>query len=169
MDNDCSFGAWLQLRRKALALTQGDLARLVGCAEVTVQKIEADERRPSVQVAVLLATHLRLPAELHARFTEAARGTRSVDQLPPPNALDAAPPTRVLAEPMIAPAHNLPVELSSFVGRVRELGLAETLLRDNRLLTLSLAVTAGREDRRLCALPRLGEYADHGLGAKPPG
>src|SRR5215207_5779708 len=54
-----SFGAWLKQRRKALDLTQADLARLVGCAVVSIRKIEADEQRPSRQTAERLAQHLQ--------------------------------------------------------------------------------------------------------------
>ena len=47
-----------------LELSQAELARLVGCAEVTIRKIEADERRPSPQIAERLAQSLELaPAE----------------------------------------------------------------------------------------------------------
>ena len=46
-----SFGHWLQRRRKALDLTQEELARRVGCAAETLRKIEADARRPSRQIA----------------------------------------------------------------------------------------------------------------------
>jgi hypothetical protein len=35
MDLDASFGHWLTLRRKALRLTQTELAGQVGCAVVT--------------------------------------------------------------------------------------------------------------------------------------
>ena len=41
-----SFGRWLRQRRKALDLTQADLADQVGCSVITIQKIEADARRP---------------------------------------------------------------------------------------------------------------------------
>ena len=51
MEGDASFGHWLRLRRKALRLSVVELARRVGCATVTLHKIEADERRPSEQIA----------------------------------------------------------------------------------------------------------------------
>ena len=49
------FGAWLKARRKALDLRQEDLAFRVGCSFKTIEKIESGERRPSRQVAELLA------------------------------------------------------------------------------------------------------------------
>src|SRR6185436_11653247 len=60
MDCDASFGRWLLLRRKALRLSCVELARRVGCATVTLRKIEADERRPSRQVAARLAEQLAI-------------------------------------------------------------------------------------------------------------
>ena len=51
MNDERSFGHWLSHRRKVLHLTQGELARRIGCATVTVQKIEADQRRPSKDMA----------------------------------------------------------------------------------------------------------------------
>jgi len=82
MDMPSSFGYWVRRRRKALDLTQGELARRVGCAEVTIQKIEADERRPSSQIAALLAEHLRIPLNEQSTFLQRARGELAVDQLP---------------------------------------------------------------------------------------
>src|SRR4051794_20673543 len=47
MDDATSFGTWLRRRRKALDLTQADLARRVGCTASLLRKLEAEERRPS--------------------------------------------------------------------------------------------------------------------------
>jgi len=65
MSTEETFGQWLKQRRKALDLTQQELAQRVGCATITVQKIEANERRPSKQVAALLAEHLGIADVLH--------------------------------------------------------------------------------------------------------
>ncbi len=46
-----SFGKLLKAQRRELGLTQDEMARRVGCAPITVRKIEADDLRPSVQVA----------------------------------------------------------------------------------------------------------------------
>jgi transcriptional regulator with XRE-family HTH domain len=45
-----SFGRWLKQRRKALDLTQDDLAQQVGCSVWTIRKIETGTRRPSRQI-----------------------------------------------------------------------------------------------------------------------
>jgi transcriptional regulator with XRE-family HTH domain len=79
-----SFGDWVRLRRQSLVVSRADLARQVGVAEVSIRKIEADERRPSSQVAALLAQQLQLAAESHTLFVQVARGLLTVDQLPPP-------------------------------------------------------------------------------------
>ena len=50
-DDVYSFGTWVRLRRQALVLGREELAHQVGVAEVSIRKIEADERRPSPQVA----------------------------------------------------------------------------------------------------------------------
>jgi len=56
-----SFGGWIQSRRQAMNLTRAVLAEKVGCAVVTIKKIERDERKPSRQMAELLAEHLLIP------------------------------------------------------------------------------------------------------------
>jgi transcriptional regulator with XRE-family HTH domain len=60
MQAPVSFGAWLKQRRKALDLTCEELAQQVGCAVVTLRKLEIDARRPSRQMAERLAVHLQL-------------------------------------------------------------------------------------------------------------
>jgi transcriptional regulator with XRE-family HTH domain/tetratricopeptide (TPR) repeat protein len=69
-----SFGDWLRQRRQALDLTQAALAQQVGCAVVTIKKIEGDERRPSRQMAGLLADHLAIPPAARNDFIRMARG-----------------------------------------------------------------------------------------------
>jgi predicted ATPase/class 3 adenylate cyclase/DNA-binding XRE family transcriptional regulator len=83
-----SFGAWLKRRRKALDLTQADLARLVGCAVVSIRKIEADEQRPSRQTAERLAQHLQIAPHEQATFVRFAR--LGLDDAPPALPIPAA-------------------------------------------------------------------------------
>src|SRR6266511_2659893 len=81
MEPISSFGFWLRRRRKALDLTQDELARQVGCAIGTIKKIETDERRPSKQLAERLADCLEIPATERADFLKAARTELAVDRL----------------------------------------------------------------------------------------
>src|SRR5262245_21836019 len=81
MESTASFGYWLKRRRKALDLTQAALARQVGCAVVTIRKIEADAIRPSVQIAEKLAECLAIPPEERAAFLKTARAALSPDHL----------------------------------------------------------------------------------------
>jgi transcriptional regulator with XRE-family HTH domain len=55
MRPDDVFGAWLRQRRKTLDVTQAELAHQVGCALVTVKKLETGSRRASKQIAERLA------------------------------------------------------------------------------------------------------------------
>jgi transcriptional regulator with XRE-family HTH domain len=45
MEETISFGAWLKRRRKALDLTQEELARQIGVSLGTIRKWEAARRR----------------------------------------------------------------------------------------------------------------------------
>jgi len=74
MDGFVSFGYWVRRRRKVLDLTQAILAQRVGCSLVTIRKIERDERRPSRQIAELLADQLLIPEADRAQFIRMARG-----------------------------------------------------------------------------------------------
>jgi predicted ATPase/class 3 adenylate cyclase len=97
MDEHGSFGGWIQRRRKALDLTQAELAERIGCALGTIRKIETDERRPSKQIAARLADQLRLAPEELALFLRAARAEVGVDRLAPPTQL--VPPAEAAALP----------------------------------------------------------------------
>src|SRR5690242_5336489 len=81
MDHTHSFGYWLKRRRKALDLTQAELARRASCSLDLVQKIEADARRPSRQMAEKMAEVLGVDAAERAAFIQTARAERAVDQL----------------------------------------------------------------------------------------
>jgi WD40 repeat protein/serine/threonine protein kinase/DNA-binding XRE family transcriptional regulator len=73
---ELSFGNSVRKRRRELDLTQEELARRVGCAAITIRKIEAEDARPSVQIAERLAMALAIPLELRAEFVRRARSIR---------------------------------------------------------------------------------------------
>src|SRR5262245_58959673 len=81
MDSALAFGQSVRARRRTLELTQEALAAQVGCAAITLRKIEAGNLRPSEQIAGRLAAALGLPLEAHAAFVRAARATRLADDV----------------------------------------------------------------------------------------
>src|SRR5215510_5899407 len=104
-----SFGDWLKQRRKALDLTQQELADQVGCAEVTIRKIEGDVTRPSKQIAERMADVLAIASEERSAFVSFAR--RMADK----------PPSLPVEANSLRPTHNLPPQPTPFVGRTLEL------------------------------------------------
>jgi predicted ATPase/transcriptional regulator with XRE-family HTH domain len=138
MEDSASFGAWLKRHRRALDLTQAELAQRVGCGVGTIRKIEADERRPSKQLAALLADQFALPSNDRTAFIKAARAELSVIRLAPfrqsnnqslPGGVEATPVAQL----------PLPVPPTTLIGRERELADLRTLLQraDVRLVTLT--------------------------------
>jgi predicted ATPase/DNA-binding XRE family transcriptional regulator/Tfp pilus assembly protein PilF len=121
IEQETTFGAWLKQRRKELDMTQFDLAECVGCSEGTIQKIEAGARKPSRQVAQLLAQCLGITSTDHQAFVSLARGQG------PPAASRLSAPT------------NLPAQISALIGRHETVAeVRARLLQDAvRLLTLT--------------------------------
>jgi len=128
-----SFGYWVRRRRKSLDLTQEEFAQRVGCALVTVRKIEADERRPSPQMAERLAHCLAVPASELPRFVAAAVGEKTLAWLD-------QPPGAVRLK------GNLPAPVTSLVGREQEIAEIVALFQygDVRLLTLTGPIGVGK-------------------------
>ena len=91
-----TFGEWLKRRRMGLGLTQKELAHQVGYAQVTLRKVEADELRPSGQMARKLAEALELAPEEQPQFVRFARDEAHWDDLSAarPFTLTALPATQ---------------------------------------------------------------------------
>ena len=133
MDNDVlTFGPWLRRRRQALHLTQQQLAKLARCSSETIRKLEAEERRPSAEVAFLLAGALQLPKADHAAFVRFARGDRAD---PPPLPTSEAP----IRPHLLHSPSNLPIPPTPLIGRTTEAAQLRALLLhpDIHLVTLS--------------------------------
>ena len=92
MLQELSFGGFVRQRRRELDLTQEELARRVGCAAITLRKIEADDLRASVQIAERLAMALAIPLEGRADFVRRARAVRpesaELPQVTPPPSME---------------------------------------------------------------------------------
>ncbi len=125
-----SFGSWLKLRRKALDLTRESLADRVGCSAATIRKIEAEERRPSLQIAELFAEVFNIPPDERPAFLKFARGDWHSGSGP-----------LVEEMPWRAPSSqrsNLPSAVTTLIGREQEIAdVLEYIVRaDIRLVTL---------------------------------
>ncbi|MCL4299000.1 MAG: AAA family ATPase [Anaerolineae bacterium] len=121
MEGIISFGYWVRRQRKALDLTQAVLARRVGCSLVTIQKIEQDERRPSRQIAELLANQLFIPEADRDHFLGMARGEFVAAPNSPLNALPVPLFLRARDQPQVR-------EEARFVARQQELAQLNTFL-----------------------------------------
>lgn len=134
MRDEPSFGKWLSKRRKALDLTQVELAQRVPCATITIQKIEADERRPSRQMAERLAEHLDIATEERPAFVNFARtGTRAHESV-----LFSQAAHRLAWSLTPRRLTNLPLPPTPLIGRERDVASVRQRLlgADTRLLTL---------------------------------
>ncbi|HEU4321764.1 MAG TPA: tetratricopeptide repeat protein [Roseiflexaceae bacterium] len=126
-----TFGGWLRQRRRRHDLTQSELARQAGCAVGTLRNIEADEARPSKQLAARLLTAVGVAEEDLAAAIAFARGFGSAPEIP----------TAAKAEPQARPAEpvQLPAPLTGLIGRTEEIAaVCGLLLRPEvRLVTLT--------------------------------
>jgi transcriptional regulator with XRE-family HTH domain len=61
MQEELSFGVWLRKQRRALDLSRKVFANQVGCAEVTLRRIEAGILKPSKELAGFLLEKLGIP------------------------------------------------------------------------------------------------------------
>jgi predicted ATPase/DNA-binding XRE family transcriptional regulator len=123
LPEDLSFGEWLRQRRRALDLTQQELADEVGCARITLRRIEGGALKPSKELAAILLERLGAPHDERERWLHFARGLsefpQNLDHLFTKN-----------------PITNLPTSLKSFIGREKERDEVVQLLEKNRLVTL---------------------------------
>ena len=150
MEQSETFGVWMRRRRRFLGLTQDELADCAGCSPITIRKMESDERRPSRQLAELLADCLQIDPQEREAFVQFARqaATAGVPSLPALSQGFAREPGDIL--PFLpAPSHNLPVPLTSFIGRDSVLAELMEAVRDARARPLTLTGAGGSGKTRL--------------------
>ncbi len=124
MDEIPSFGAWLRRRRKALDLTQEALALRVGYSVSAIRKLEADEYRPSREIAEHLADALAITPQERAAFVHFARVGLNAEGTSVRLPAAAQPtPAAVVPPSTTRDSHptNLPPQPTLFVGREAEL------------------------------------------------
>lgn len=137
MDVNITFGEWISKRRKSLDLTQEELALKVGCSRSAIRKFESGERKPSRQIAELLAEQLQIPADQRPLFIRVARSEYNTERLTSVPSVDLLSFKGPASESGTTPT-NLPVPATPLLGRGPELAALKELLADPhcRLLTL---------------------------------
>ena len=146
MESPVTFGEWLRQSRNELRLTREQFAGRIGCSVSALRKIEDGERRPSVQIAELMANCLDIPPASRATFVKVARGGLSLERLSPITKPVASPGS---ASPSTVPRTNLPVLPTPLIGRQRELFELNQLLRDPQCRLLTLVGMGGIGKTRL--------------------
>lgn len=138
------FYQWLKRRRKALDLTQNELAERAGCSVGALRKIESGERKPSKQLSELLAEALELSKEDQKIFIRVARGELNLERLrqQPPEPSAPLPGVSILeqAKPAGVPSPiHIPLQTTPLIGRENEIAAIERIFftQECRLLTLT--------------------------------
>lgn len=148
----------MQRRRKLLDLTQADLARMVSCSLSMLRKIERDERRPSTQLAELLADQLAIDDSQRKSFLQLARGKFLSDLQDRDQAEGALNPV----SPKFTEQRQ---DQTTFVARERELLLLSEHLEQAMQGQGRIVFVAGEAGRGKTSL--LVEFARRSVAARP--
>ena len=134
-----SFAGLLRRLRGEARLTQEELAEAASLSPRSVSDLERGiSRTARKDTAVLLAGALSLTGPQRELFVAAARGRAPAAQVLAARAgaaTGAPPPAR---------RHNLPAQVSRFIGRDRELAEVRALVESSRLVTLTGAGGCGK-------------------------
>jgi non-specific serine/threonine protein kinase len=121
----------------------------------------ADHQRALNAVASILWERWRPEASEEAK-PPGARGSVGTEAIPPTNPIAASRSgSSVSGASIERPRHNLPAQLTSFVGRQREIEEVRRLLNDHRLVTLTGIGGCGKTRLALQAAAEVSDaYAD---------
>jgi predicted ATPase/DNA-binding XRE family transcriptional regulator len=119
-----SFGKWLREQRRTLDLTQEAFADQIGCARITLRRLENDALKPSKELALLLLEKVGIPQHEREAWLPFARG---LGEQPLKQTISFPAPIR----------NNLPASLTTFIGRGKEQVDVIQLLKKHRLVTLT--------------------------------
>ena len=137
-----SFGEWLRRQRSGRGLTQKQLAHQVGCATITLRKIESEERRPSAEIVERLAAIFEIPKNEQTNFLKFARG----DWTKAPGESSGEKPWQ---EMKAAPRTNLPATITAFLGREKQLAEIRNYLLQAEIRLVTLIGPPGMGKTRL--------------------
>jgi predicted ATPase/DNA-binding XRE family transcriptional regulator len=164
MGNGITFGGWVKQRRKELGITQVELAERLAFSSVMLWKMEADERRPSRQIAQLLADYFRVPNDEREAFITFARSGRAAYTPPSSKTQSDEDLARAPWRGIYLRQTNLPAILTPLLGREQEVAEARDLILrpKTRLLTFTGAPGIGKTRLALQVASELVEQFDHG-------
>lgn len=115
MSGELTFSGWLRQQRNDLGVTQDDLSERLGFSPAMMRKLESGERRPSGQIANLLADYFRIPSDEREAFVAFARSKQTLRSPSGTTPGDEAPSTPW--RQLYLHQTNLPTLLTPFVGR----------------------------------------------------
>ena len=139
---EVSFGEWLKRQRMGRGWTREQLANQIGCAVVTLRKIESEERRPSAQMVARLAEIFEIPKDEQTHFLKYARG----DWRYAPGESTGESPWLISTK---APRTNLPASLTTLIGREGQLTEIRAYLLRTEIRTATLIGPPGIGKTRL--------------------
>lgn len=146
MQDEISFGEWLRKQRRTFDLTQQAFANQLGCAEVTLRRIEAGSLKPSKELAQIILEKLGIPEMERPQWISFARGLSGFP-------LTSTPSKKVTS--------NLPSPITTFIGREKEQSDVVRLIAKHRLVTLTGAGGVGKTRLAIRVGEQvLGNYAD---------
>jgi non-specific serine/threonine protein kinase len=147
------FGDLLRQYRRAAGLTQEELAARAQMSPRAISDLERGARsRPWRETIQLLAGALALGPTERAVLESAARPASPAGRTPVVGETEPSDAT---------PRHNLPLAVTSFIGREREVAEAKRLLAETRLLTLTGTGGCGKTKLALqVAIELAGTYPD---------
>src|SRR5512147_2096547 len=82
LPEEISFGEWLHRRRRLLDLTQQALADQVGCAHITLRRIETGTLKPSRELALILLEKVGVPRAEREAWLPFTRGLAGIPKAP---------------------------------------------------------------------------------------
>ena len=170
LESFMTFGDLLKYLRRRARLTQREVAIAVGYSEAQVSRLEQNQRPPDLAVLMALfvpALYVDDEPEIVARLMEL--GARARGEGLPHNGMitfsrstrkEVLENVRSVEENVL---NNLPLQLTSFVGREREIVEIKNLLGKSRLIALTGSGGCGKTRLALEVAGRLVEAYRDGI------
>jgi len=134
-------------------MTQEQLAQEIGCAAITLRKIESEERRPSAQIVERLAEIFNIPPNEHTNFLRYARG----DWKYAPGESREVAPWHIST---VATRSHLPASLTSLIGREQDITAVREYLENVNIRLVTLIGPPGIGKTRLSVEVARAELSD---------